>query len=86
MFELGESEEDAQEFQLLATFFYQEKKYGIFAPLDPVLIYAALPEEGDPYLLTPDEPPELFDQLYALLLDLDEEWEGEDDEEEEDED
>ena len=86
VFELGESEEDAQEFQLLATFFYQEKKYGIFAPLDPVLIYAALPEEGDPYLLTPDEPPELFEQLYALLLDLDEEWEDEDDEEEEDED
>ncbi|MGY2794482.1 hypothetical protein ACVWVQ_001548 [Thermostichus sp. MS-CIW-36] len=86
VFELGESEEDAQEFQLLATFFYQEKRYGIFTPLDPVLLYAALPDEGDPYLLTPDEPPELFDQLYALLLDLDEEWEDGDDEEDEDED
>ncbi|MEN9223649.1 MAG: DUF3727 domain-containing protein [Thermostichus sp. BF3_bins_97] len=77
--EIGESDEDAQEFQLLATFFYKEQKYGIFTPLDPILIYAALPEEGDPYLLTPDDPPELFDQLYALLLDLDEEAEDEDD-------
>ncbi|MCF2970149.1 DUF3727 domain-containing protein [Synechococcus sp. Nb3U1] len=76
--EIGESDEDAQEFQLLATFFYKEQKYGIFTPLDPILIYAALPEEGDPYLLTPDDPPELFDQLYALLLDLDEEVEDED--------
>ncbi len=76
--EIGESDEDAQEFQLLATFFYKEQKYGIFTPLDPILIYAALPDEGDPYLLTPDDPPELFDQLYALLLDLDEEVEEED--------
>lgn len=76
--EIGESDEDAQEFQLLATFFYKEQKYGIFTPLDPILIYAALPEEGDPYLLTPDDPPELFDQLYALLLDLDEEVDDED--------
>ncbi|MFQ3585002.1 MAG: DUF3727 domain-containing protein [Cyanobacteriota bacterium] len=71
--EIGESDEDAQEFQLLATFFYKDQKYGIFTPLDPILIYAALPDEGDPYLLTPDDPPELFDQLYALLLDLEEE-------------
>ncbi|MEN9202791.1 MAG: DUF3727 domain-containing protein [Thermostichus sp. DG_1_6_bins_120] len=77
--EIGESEEDAQEFQLLASFFYKDRKYGIFTPLDPILIYVALPDEGDPYLLTPDDPPELFDQLYALLLDLDE---GVDDEEE----
>ncbi|MEN9225327.1 MAG: DUF3727 domain-containing protein [Thermostichus sp. HHBFW_bins_43] len=77
--EIGESDEDAQEFRLLATFFYKEQKYGIFTPLDPILIYAALPEEGDPYLLTPDNPPELFDQLYALLLDFDEEAEDEDD-------
>ncbi len=76
--EIGESDEDAQEFQLLATFFYKEQKYGIFTPLDPILIYAALPDEGDPYLLTPDDPPELFDQLYALLLDLDEEVDDED--------
>jgi hypothetical protein len=82
--EIGESDEDAQEFQLLATFFYKEQKYGIFTPLDPILIYAALPDEGDPYLLTPDDPPELFDQLYALLLDLDEEVEEEDEEEDED--
>ncbi|MEN9230089.1 MAG: DUF3727 domain-containing protein [Thermostichus sp. DG02_5_bins_236] len=77
--EIGESDEDAQEFQLLATFFYKDQKYGIFTPLDPILIYAVLPDEGDPYLLTPEDPPELFDQLYALLLDLDE---GVDDEDE----
>ncbi|MCJ2543434.1 DUF3727 domain-containing protein [Thermostichus vulcanus] len=78
--EIGESDEDAQEFQLLATFFYKDQKYGIFTPLDPILIYAALPDEGDPYLLTPDDPPELFDQLYALLLDLDEEEVDDEDE------
>ncbi|MGQ9838557.1 MAG: DUF3727 domain-containing protein [Cyanobacteriota bacterium] len=76
--EIGESDEDTQEFQLLATFFYKDQKYGIFTPLDPILLYAALPDEGDPYLLTPDNPPELFDQLYALLLDLDEEVDDED--------
>ncbi|MGY3168935.1 DUF3727 domain-containing protein [Thermostichus sp. MS-CIW-15] len=72
VFELGESEEDAQEFQLLATFFYKDKKYGIFTPLDPVLVYVALPDEGDPYLLNPEDSPALFDQLNAVLLDLDE--------------
>jgi len=84
VFELGESEEDAQEFQLLATFFHQDKKYGIFTPLDPPLIYVALPDGGDPYLLNPEDSPALFDQLNAVLLDLDEAGEEEDYEEDED--
>ncbi len=81
--EIGEDDEDTEEFQLLATFFYQGRRYGIFTPLDPILIYAALPEKGDPYLVTLDEFPDLFNRLSALFLDLEE---GEAEEEEEDED
>ncbi|MFS8810615.1 DUF3727 domain-containing protein [Synechococcus sp. R65.1] len=77
VFELGESEEEAQEFQLLATFFHQDKQYGVFTPLEPPLIYVALPDEGDPYLLDPEDSPALFNQLSALLLDLDEAGEDE---------
>lgn len=76
--EIGESEEDTQEFQLLGTFFHQGRKYGIVTPLDPMVIYVALPEEGEPYLLTPEDSPELLERLDALLLDLEEELVEED--------
>ena len=63
-------DEDVEEYQLLATFYHEQKQYGVFVPLDPLLLFAAQPEEGDPYLLTPDYPETLFDRLQDKLLDL----------------
>ncbi len=63
-------EEDVEEYQLLATFYHEQKQYGVFVPLDPLLLFAAQPEDSEPYLLTPDYPETLFDRLQDKLLDL----------------
>lgn len=63
-------DEDVEEYQLLATFYHEQRQYGVFVPLDPLLLFAAQPEDADPYLLTPDHPETLFDRLQDKLLDL----------------
>lgn len=63
-------DEDTEEYQLLATFYHEEKQYGVFTPLDPLLMFAAQPHDGEPYLLTPDYPETLFERLQDKLLDL----------------
>ncbi|MEO0854758.1 MAG: DUF3727 domain-containing protein, partial [Cyanobacteria bacterium J06648_11] len=59
-----------EEFQLLATFFNQDRQYGLFAPLDPLLFFAVVPDDAEPYLLPPDAPDELLDRLQDRLLDF----------------
>jgi hypothetical protein len=71
--EIAKEEEEVEEYQLLATFFHDDRQYGIFTPLDPLLLFAAQPATGDPYLLTPDFPDEVFEKVQVRLLDLDEE-------------
>ncbi|MEO1131856.1 MAG: DUF3727 domain-containing protein [Cyanobacteria bacterium J06639_1] len=68
--EIVSDEGDVEEFQLLATFFNQDRQYGLFAPLDPLLFFAVVPDGADPYLLPPDAPDELLDRLQDRLLDL----------------
>ncbi|WAL62077.1 DUF3727 domain-containing protein [Thermocoleostomius sinensis] len=52
-----------EQFQQLASFFFEEQEYVVCTPLDPLLFFARL-DEGRPELLSPEE--------FQNLLDLEE--------------
>ena len=62
---------DAEDFQLLANFFHEEQEYAIYTPLNPLLIFVRLEQEGKPVLLEPEEfemiRPRLEDQFFDDL-------------------
>jgi hypothetical protein len=55
--EIGDepSEMDSEELQLLASFFHEEQEYAVYTPLDPLLFFARMDEDGTPSILTPEE-------------------------------
>ena len=65
--DLGEEEDGMapEQLQLLADFYYNEQKYSICTPTDPLLIFASLQEDGKPKLLSPEE----FQTMRPLLED-----------------
>lgn len=65
----GDGDDDIEEYQLLATFFHEERQFGVFAPLDPLLFFAAKLDTS-PSLVSPEEDSELFTRLQDRLLDL----------------
>lgn len=65
----GDGDDDIEEYQLLATFFHDERQFGVFAPLDPLLFFAANPDSA-PSLVSPEEDSALFTRLQDRLLDL----------------
>jgi hypothetical protein len=46
---------DQEEYQLLATFFHEEREYAIYTPIDPVLYVVRIQENKKPQLLSPEE-------------------------------
>jgi len=65
---------DEEEFQLLASFYYEEQEYDIYTPLDPMFILARMSETGQPELLSLEELqrlepllPQIEDQLFEAL-------------------
>ena len=64
--ESGELE--AEDFQPLANFFHEEQEYSIYTPLNPLLLFVRLKENGEPVLLEPEEfeqiRPQLEDQFF----------------------
>jgi hypothetical protein len=65
--DLSESGDDmtVEELQLVTSFYYEEKEYAIYTPLDPLLFFACMNEAGEPELLTPEE----FDRVRSHLED-----------------
>ena len=65
--DLGEEgdEMSPEQLQLLADFYYNEQKYSICTPTDPLLIFASMQEDGKPKLLSPEE----FQMMRPLLED-----------------
>ncbi len=61
-----EEELEEEEFQLLAIFYYEEREYGIYTPLDPFLIVARM-EDGEPKLISPEEYARIEPLLEAEL-------------------
>lgn len=56
-FEDEESEEyeDEEELQFLASFYYEDQEFGVYAPLDPFFILARMDANDQPQLLSPEE-------------------------------
>lgn len=67
--EITNDDDEVEEYQLLATFFHDDLQYGVFALLDPLLLFVVLPDCGDPHLLSPDTPPALLNRLQEELVD-----------------
>ncbi len=57
------SEEDLDEYQLLATFFHEEQEYAAYCPIEPVLFIVRV-DDNQPKLLSPEE----FQRLQPKLL------------------
>lgn len=51
----SETDTDVEELQYLASFYYEEQEFAIYAPLDPYFILARLDEDNQPQLLSPEE-------------------------------
>lgn len=60
--EEDEGQPNLEQFQQLASFFYEEQEYVVCTPLDPLLFFARLNAQGQPELLSPEE----FQALLAL--------------------
>jgi len=48
-------EADSEELQYLASFYYEEQEFAIYAPLDPCFILAKLDEHNQPHILSAEE-------------------------------
>lgn len=60
---------EPEQFQLLAHFYHEEQEYAICTPLDPLLFFAKMNNQGQPELLSPDEYMEIRSQLEDQLFD-----------------
>lgn len=62
---------EPEQLQLLANFYYEDREYSIYTPLDPLLFFARLNSSGKPELLSPEEfqkvQPLLAEQLFDEL-------------------
>jgi len=60
--EESDGQPSLEQFQQLASFFYEEQEYVVCTPLDPLLFFARITAQGRPELLSPEE----FQQLLSL--------------------
>jgi len=65
-----DGEEMEEEYQLLEEFFFEDRRYGIFTPLDPVMLFVEMPSDGAPRVLDPEETARLMPEFEEALLDL----------------
>lgn len=69
--EWNTSEEGAtEEFQILATFFYEDEEYTLCTPLDPLLIFANRTAQGNLEVVTPEEFQKIRASLEEKLFDM----------------
>jgi hypothetical protein len=57
-----DSQPNLEQFQQLASFFYEEQEYVVCTPLDPLLFFAQMTPSGQPELLSPKD----FQDLMTL--------------------
>jgi hypothetical protein len=60
------AEEDVEELQYLASFYYEEQEFAVYAPLDPCFILARLDENNQPHLLSSEELQKLEPMLEMI--------------------
>lgn len=61
-----DGEEEVEELQHLASFFYEEQEFAIYAPLDPCFILARLDENNQPHILSSEELQKLEPMLEMI--------------------
>lgn len=59
-------EDEVEELQYLASFYYEEQEFAVYAPLDPCFILARLDENQQPHLLSSDELQKLEPMLELI--------------------
>lgn len=64
------SDLEAEEFQILATFFYKDEEYTVCTPLEPLLFFAQKDLQGEPKLVSPEEFQQIRAQLEDKLFDV----------------
>lgn len=64
------SDLEAEEFQILATFFYEDEEYTVCTPLEPLLFFAQKNHHGEPKLVSPEEFQQIRSQLEDKLFDV----------------
>lgn len=62
----GAEEEAVEELQYLASFYYEEQEFAIYAPLDPCFILARLDSNNQPHLLSAEELQKLEPMLEMI--------------------
>jgi Protein of unknown function (DUF3727)/Protein of unknown function (DUF1292) len=73
---LGEDgEEELEELQYLASFYYEEREFAVYAPLDPCFILVRMDEQNGPQLLSPEELEKLEPMLETIEDELFDEFE-----------
>jgi len=60
------ADEEVEELQYLASFYYEEQEFAIYAPLDPCFILARLDANNQPHLLSADELQKLEPMLEMI--------------------
>ncbi|MDX2230640.1 MAG: DUF3727 domain-containing protein [Leptolyngbyaceae cyanobacterium bins.349] len=61
-----QAEDEIEELQYLASFYYEEQEFAIYAPLDPCFILARLDENNQPHLLSAEELQKLEPMLEMI--------------------
>lgn len=64
----SDSEEEVEELQFLASFYYEEQEFAVYAPLDPCFILVRMDENNQPKLLSPEELKKL-EPMLAMIED-----------------
>lgn len=65
-----DGEPDTEEFQTLATFFYEEVEYRICTPIDPLLLFAEISDEDDARMISPEEFERLRSEIESSIFDI----------------
>ncbi|WP_421659057.1 DUF3727 domain-containing protein [Leptothermofonsia sp. ETS-13] len=68
----SEGDEEEEELQFLASFYYEEQEFGVYTPLDPFFILARRDENDQPKLLSAEELEKIEPLLEPLLPQLEE--------------
>ena len=62
---------EPEQFQMLATFFHEDREYAIYTPVDPLMFFAQFNRAGHPELISPEQflemQPLLEEQFFADL-------------------
>jgi hypothetical protein len=72
----AEDEDEVEELQFLASFYYEEQEFAVYAPLDPCFILVRMDEDNQPKLLSPEELKKLEPMLAMIEDQLFDEFEA----------